>query len=156
MAKEEFDIQFQNITKEMVEIAFEYVDFNKDEIDKIFIIGSIEEGGFTYNMFFEINNAVVKKENVNKFSKKQYDISSEKSFALLELGNQALVRLSEAFKDDNREIPTLIKIIYQPKTGSFACKLSYDLQFSYNESRAFYDVFNEWFEQEKSGNYEKK
>ena len=41
-----FDNDFQSLLTEMVELAFEYVDNNVDEVDTVYTIGLIEKGYF--------------------------------------------------------------------------------------------------------------
>jgi hypothetical protein len=69
----------------------------------------------------------------------------------MRFGNTEMKKLRNLFIEFNREIPTLIKIKFWPKTGKFECQLSYDLQYSYEEGRGFHNVFSEWFDEE--GNY---
>lgn len=56
---------------------------------------------------------------MNDISKKQYDVSSTRAFNLLNLGNDILMKIENLFIDYNREIPTILKLVYFPKTGKF-------------------------------------
>ena len=48
-----FDNDFQSLLTEMVELAFEYVDDNVDEVDTVYTIGLIEKGYF-FKTFYKI------------------------------------------------------------------------------------------------------
>ena len=150
MTQQEFDISFQEITKEMVEIAFEWVDFNKTEIDCVYVFGSIEEGTLLYKKFYKVNGQVVQAHKVNTVSGISFNLDGERESALLRLGTAALRKLHNLFIAMNKDIPTLVKMKYQPKTGNFECKLSYELQYSYSDDRSYVDVYDEWFAEEKN------
>ena len=113
-----FDNDFQSLLTEMVELAFEYVDDNVDEVDTVYTIGLIEKGYF-FKTFYKINGQLAKSHKVNDISKKQYDVSSTRAFNLLNLGNEILMKIENLFIDYNREIPTILKLVYFPKTGKF-------------------------------------
>jgi hypothetical protein len=145
MATKEFDEKFQKLFTEMVEIAFEYLNFNKDEVDAIYIYASMEEGDFFYNVFYKINNKISKKHLVNNFLKIKIDVSSERQQSMLSIGNKYLESISKIFKGDEREVPTLMKMEYHPKTGKFNNDISYDLHYSNHPTRTAVDGFEEWF-----------
>lgn len=65
MEKTKFDEEFQRLSTEMVEVAFEYVDRNSEEVDNIYIYASMENEMYFYNVFYQINNTIVEKEFVN-------------------------------------------------------------------------------------------
>ncbi len=151
MTQNDFDVQFQNLTKQMVEIAFEFLDFNKTEVDCVYVFCSSEDNRLSYNMFYKINGYVVHSHNVNSVSQTRFDLSDDRESALLRLGNKSLREICTLFLNFKRDVPTLIKIFFNPKSGKFDCKLIYELQYSYDENRSYVNVFNEWFEEEKMG-----
>lgn len=147
MATKEFDSKFQEIFTKMVEISFELVGRNKGEIDSIFIYGSLEEGDAFFNVFYKVNGKLTKIHKLNSVSKMQYDVSDERVFAMLDLGNGYLMEVANLFKNDNREVPTLMKMVYNPKTGSFNNDISYDLHYSNDPERTNVDAYQEWFDE---------
>lgn len=151
MATAEFDIKFQKLTAAMVEIAFEYVGRNKEEIDTVYIYGSMETGSYSYNCFYVVNNVLSKKQNINNYLKEPLNVSSEQQQSLMRIGNKLLQETAEVFKADNREIPTLLKMIFHPKSGNFKCNISYDLHYSNHPEWTNVDVFNQWVEEIKNG-----
>ena len=145
MELKEFDEKFRELYTNMVEIAYEYVNRNKEEVDDIYIYGSMEAGDFYYKSFYKINGHVVKMHYINTVSKMQYDISRDRMIALMRLGVECLEATEKLFKEDNREVPTVMKINYSPKTGKFDNDISYQLHYSNVEGKTVAQAYDEWF-----------
>ena len=139
-----FDNDFQGLLTEIVELSFEYVDNNVDEVDTVYTIGLIEKGYF-FKTFYKINGQLAKSHKINEVSKKQYDISSTRAFNLLTLGNEILMKIEKLFVDYDREIPTILKLVYFPKTGSFESYFGYEKTFSNSTTKTAQDVYEEWY-----------
>ena len=139
-----FDNDFQSLLTEIVELSFEYVDNNVDEVDTVYTIGLIEKGYF-FKTFYKINGQLAKSHKINEISKKQYDISSTRAFNLLNLGNEILMKIENLFVDYNREIPTILKLVYFPKTGKFESYFGYEKNFSNSTTKTAQDVYEEWY-----------
>lgn len=122
----QFDKEFKRLTTEMVEVAFEYVGRNSEEVDHLYIYASMEYEIFFYNVFYQINNVVVEKELVNTVLHQKTDDSGDRIDALLSIGGHALMDLSDVFSDHARELPTLFKMVYAPQTGGFDCDILYE------------------------------
>ena len=133
-----FDNDFQSLLTEMVELAFEYVDDNVDEVDTVYTIGLIEKGYF----FKTYSPGGSQRMDI---SKKQYDVSSTRAFNLLNLGNDILMKIENLFIDYNREIPTILKLVYFPKTGKFESYFGYETNFSNSTTKTAQDVYEEWY-----------
>uniref|UniRef100_A0AB33JHZ4 DUF600 domain-containing protein n=2 Tax=unclassified Prevotella TaxID=2638335 RepID=A0AB33JHZ4_9BACT len=142
-----FDNDFHSLLTEIVELAFEYVDNNIDEVDAVYAIGLIEEGYF-FKTFYKINGQLAKSHKVNDISKKQYDISSTRAFNLLNLGNEILMKIENLFMNCNREIPTILKLVYFPKTGNFESYFGYERNFSHSTTKTAQDIYEEWYRNE--------
>lgn len=147
MEQTTFDTEFQRLTTEMVEVAFEYIGFNKEEVDGIYIYASMENEIYFYNVFYRINSIVIKKEVVNDVLINKTDSSPEKLRGLLRTGGNLLMDLSDVFIKDEREVPTLLKMVYSPKTGNFNCDVIYE-QYSKNPDWTNVSAFNNWYKQE--------
>ncbi|NQY30692.1 MAG: DUF600 domain-containing protein [Flavobacteriaceae bacterium] len=144
------DKKFQELFTKMVEISFEYVNRNVKEVDSIYIYNAMEDGEYYYNVFYKINNSLVKSHEVNQVSVDQYDISDDRSFGMLCLGGDTLEEIEELFTEHNREIPTLMKMYYNPKSGEFDNNISYELNYSNHKERTADDGFEDWFKEEKN------
>lgn len=145
MATNEFDLRFQQLTKELVEITFEFAGYNDQEIEEIYILGSIEEDeAMETNFFYRIKGKVVAKQSINDFLDKKTDLSRERQVQALKLQNEILEKLALAFKQDEREVPSVLKLTYEPPTNKFNCELAYGKIIGKNEIASFYDLFTTW------------
>lgn len=143
----EFDTKFQDLCKKMVEISFEFVDFNKKDIDTIYIFSSIEKNIFSFNVFYRILGKVTEVHELNLVSKKKYDVSDKKFYSFVNQGFEYLKKIQEIFNQDKREVPTLMKIAHFPKTGKFENNISYDIQYTNHKTRTADDIFQKWIEE---------
>ncbi|WP_423754177.1 hypothetical protein [Campylobacter rectus] len=55
----------------------------------------------------------------------RYDISNERAFNLLKLGNETLMKIEKLFADNNRDILTILRLVYFPKSGKFESNFGY-------------------------------
>lgn len=133
----------------MIDIAFEFVNHNNEEVNGIYLYASME-GGCSYNVFYNIDGQLVKLHKVNTVLKKQCDISGERMFRLLNHGNGYLKEMIDLFQRDNREVPTLMQLVYAPATGKPDNKISYELQFTHSKTKTSKDVFDAWYEEVKA------
>lgn len=145
----DFDDKFSDLFTGMVEIAFEFVGRNDEEVEAIYIFSSLETGYF-YNVFYRINGSVVSINQVNEVSKQQYDLSQPRIFDLLGTGNEMLAEMETLFKDDNREVPKSMKMVYEPQTGHFNNKMGYEYLYKNDAVKTAESVFDDWFEDVKA------
>ena len=139
-----FDEQFQQLFTSMVELAFELVGWDKEEVDEVYVFGSMEDG-YYYNTLYRINGTLVTTNNINTVSKRQFDNSSSRIASMLKLGSRELFKTANLFKEFDREVPTLMKMVYHPKTGAFDNDISYELHHSNKADKLEADVFREWY-----------
>lgn len=145
-----FDKTFQESITKMIEISFEYVNRNTEEIEQIFVFCLMEDDEYYFNVFYKINGSISFMHEVNQFSRMKFEISDERMFGLLELGLEYLSDMKTAFEYGQREVPTMIKIIFHPKTRKLESDFSYELQFSFDDEKTADDCFVEWVENKKS------
>ncbi|QJB39144.1 hypothetical protein HF324_15255 [Chitinophaga oryzae] len=79
-----------------------------------------------------------------------FDISSERMFRLLTLGNSYLKEMTALFQEHNRDVSTLMRLVYAPSAEKLDNKISYDLQFTYSKTKTSKDVFDAWHEAGKA------
>lgn len=149
MVAVEFDKKFQESCEKMVQIAFEFVDFNKKEVDTIYVFGSIEAKIFCFNFFYRINGKITEVHLLNQATSKKYDIGDEKFYAMADLGYGYLMEVDALFRKAKREVPTLLKLVYFPKTGKFNIDISYELHYTNHKEWTAGDIFNQWVEELK-------
>jgi len=149
MEIKEFDTEFQKLCTTMVEAAFRYVGNNREEVDTIYLYASCENRNPFFNVFFRINGTLVHIHKVNTVCKKLCEVSDDTAFGLLDEGVECLDEMIRLFQQDNREVPTLMKMTYSPKTGAFNNDILYDPQYSSHPDRSNVNGFEEWFEEMK-------
>lgn len=147
----DFDLKFQKLVTQMVEISFEYVGSNKNEVHGIYIFGSMEAGDSFYDVFFNINNNFCEKHEVNDFIiEHKVDVSKKKQIQLLDIGIDILEEIRALFHSDGREVPTLLKMQYFPENSKFTCDISYQLYYSNHDELICNNIFEQWFEDIKN------
>lgn len=124
MASEKFDKTFTALIEECVQIAFEYTDYSK-EIESIYVYISLELGGM-YLVFYRINGHLSMHHRLNEYSSNVYDVSDDNQDWLNSSGNELAEKIRLCFIEDEREVPKHLKMIYEPLTGKFDCKIGYD------------------------------
>lgn len=144
-AQKEWVDKFNEITSGMIQVAFEYVNRNTDEVDAVYVYVGIE-GGFFFNTFFNINGQLVEMHKVNEVSKMQYDTAMKSMFEVLKIGAKDAQDLSSLLKEYNQDIPTQMKITYFPKTEKFNNDIIYEELVGNNDNIHDSDLFEQWFE----------
>ncbi|HBI1662525.1 TPA: hypothetical protein I0F65_RS09180 [Enterococcus faecalis] len=144
-----FEDEFMDWQEDMIAVAN---DFIEGRAEKIYLYSSIEEGGYFFNIFFQINGKVVTMGKVNAVlnsGEELYDVSEDRRFAVLDMGLEDLMKIEEVCKEYKKPIPTEFKLIYNVETTSFNTKYKYDLQYSNNDALTDYDLFMSWYEEVK-------
>lgn len=142
--QETFDRRFRELYTGLVEIAFELVGRNKQEVDAVYVFGTMGMRGYYYNWCYRINGKLVAVEDVNDVSKQQYDLSDERFDALTEIGIADLKKTEALFEEAGKQPPMLMKMVYHPKSGQFNNDLDYELLLS-DRTKSINTFFKEWF-----------
>ncbi|CEN50796.1 immunity protein YezG family protein [Capnocytophaga canimorsus] len=145
MATKEFDKKFTTLTEEALHIALEYTNYSK-EIDCIYLYISLELGS-QYLVFYKINNHISFKSKLNNFSLKKYDVSDENQRKLNAEGNAIAEEIKQCFIEDNREVPTYLKITYEPQKGNYNCKIGYDKLLDLDNMVGELTIHFRWFKE---------
>jgi hypothetical protein len=144
MAEIDFDERFDELITRMVELAFDYVERDSSQVEAVYIFGSMETGGYYYNVCYRINGTLVKKNKVNSVSRTKFDDSGGKMMGLMKKGVDYLRETAALFTEVRREVPTLMKMDFHPKTGKFNNDISYELFYT-GKDILVDDVFTAWF-----------
>lgn len=135
----------------MVSICLEYV---SNMADYIYIYGSNEFGQYSTDVFYQINNIIVKKHKVNDAvsetssnSRPVYDISKERQATLLNILNKDLREISDLCKNNNREMPTEMKLTYDVSNNKLDVQYSYEIKYTNDPEKLPSHIFNDWFEE---------
>ncbi len=144
-AQKEWVDKFNDITSGMIQVAFEYVNRNTDEVDAVYVYVGIE-GSFFFNTFFKINDKLIEMHKVNEVSKMQYDTAMKRMFDVLKIGAKDAQDLASLLKQYKQEVPTQMKMLYFPKTGEFNNDIVYEKLLTKNDDIHHSDLFEQWFE----------
>ncbi|TGM74294.1 hypothetical protein EHR01_12390 [Leptospira mtsangambouensis] len=144
MEKIQFDLDLQSLCKEAIETAFNFIKNNEKETDVIYFFGTEEQKVSSTGVFYKINKNIVELHEVNNALKKKVDNSNSNISTLLNKNLDILYNILTLFKQNNREIPTQIKIIYNIKENKLEIKLDYKFHFSNHKTKRPSDIFDEW------------
>ena len=125
MATKEFDKNFVHLIEDALHNTLEYTGYSSD-IDCIYIYISLELS-VQYLVFFRIDVCLSLKHKLNEYATtKQIDVSDENQRRLNSNGNAIAQKIRASFQDDGRELPSSLKITYEPKAGKLNSTMSYD------------------------------
>lgn len=147
MAKQ-FEDEFSGLQADMVSICMEYVDGKADEI---FIHCSYEEERISCNIFYKINNIIVRRSKVNDALTEeqrrnfQYDTSDNRQQQLVHIVNDNIENIGKLCTAINHPIPTEMKIHYDVSKNSMKAQYCYDLLYTNRPDVRISDIFTAWF-----------
>ena len=125
MATKDFDKNFTHLIEDALHNALEYTGYSSD-IDCIYIYLSLGQS-VQYLVFFKINGYLSLKSKLNEYvTSQQIDVSDENQRRLNSNGNAITQEIRTSFQDDGREVPSSLRITYEPKTGKLNSTMSYD------------------------------
>jgi vacuolar-type H+-ATPase subunit F/Vma7 len=142
-----FEDYFSELQADMVSICLEYVN---NKADKIFIYASNEFGQFTSDVFYKINNCVVEKHRLNSAVQNEdsqhiYNVSKERQVAVLNICNDNLRKIKDLCQENNREMPTEMKLIYDVPQNNLKAQYSYEIKYTNDPVKTAGHIFDEWF-----------
>ncbi|MEK3905358.1 MULTISPECIES: DUF600 domain-containing protein [unclassified Paenibacillus] len=142
-----FEDYFSELQADMVSTCIEYVN---NRADMIFIYATYEVGDYGFDVFYKINNKIVQKNKINdalEHSEILYDVSRNRQIALLDAGNEDLLKLYNICKEYKREMPTEMKLVYDVANNKLNATYNYNLIYSNDPEKTSDHVFKEWFEE---------
>jgi len=148
MELKEFDKSFQEMCEAMVQVAFGLVESIKKNVEGVYVYVSIEET-LAYDAFYKINGKIAETNEVNEVSKKKVDLSDDTILSMLDEGMEYVNQIDDLFKSDKREVPTQLKLVYEPKSGKFDIGISYDIHYSNHKEWTATTIFDRWVEEVK-------
>ena len=115
MAEGTFEDEFMDVQSGMVALAWEAA--GDDDVEVVYIYGSIEGGMTSFNTFFRVNGLV----------KGLADVITDRTlvFRVLDLGTEDLGRLRALCNEYSHECPTEIRGRYETATGRYRAHYSY-------------------------------
>lgn len=142
-----FEDQLMEIQSDMISLSLEYVE-NKAEIVYIYVV--LEDGLVSFDVFYKIGGFISEKSDVNEYLSEKINDSDDIQFSLLEYGIEDAEKIEVLFKDNSKEVPTEIRLVYDVKNNSLKSNYIYDAMYEKNEDLSVSDVFEAWIQEEKS------
>ena len=144
MTKEEFYKRFNELVSGMVQLAFEYVGRNADEVDTVFVYVDMEAGNDFFNVFYRVNGTLVEMHKVNDHLQQQVDTSMGRMGEVLHTGMHDTEKMRALFDAFQGKVPTVMRMMFHPKTGKFDNDIRYELFHSNNNDIDSAEVFRAW------------
>ncbi|MED3864409.1 immunity protein YezG family protein [Priestia megaterium] len=145
----EFEDRFSELQADMISICIEYIN---DRADKVYIYASCEGNIIASKFFYLINNQYVESHQVNdalEDEDERYDTSPKRGFMVLDILNEDIEKIEALCKENNRDMPTEMKLIYDVKSGHFTAEYNYELVYINDDVKTASYSANEWFEEVK-------
>ena len=142
-----FEDQLMEIQSDMISLSLEYVE-NKAEIVYIYVV--LEDGLVSFDVFYKIGGFISEKSDVNEYLSEKINDSDDLQFSLLEYGIEDAEKIEVLFKENSKEVPTEIRLVYDVKNNSLKSNYIYDAMYEKNEDLSVSDVFEAWIQEEKS------
>ena len=142
-----FEDQLMEIQSDMISLSLEYVE-NKAEIVYIYVV--LEDGLVSFDVFYKIGGFISEKSDVNEYLSEKINDSDDIQFSLLEYGIEDAGKIEVLFKENSKEVPTEIRLVYDVKNNSLKSNYIYDAMYEKNEDLSVSDVFEAWIQEEKS------
>ena len=142
-----FEDQLMDIQSDMISLSLEYVE-NKAEIVYIYVV--LEDGLVSFDVFYKIGGFISEKSDVNEYLSEKINDSDDIQFSLLEYGIEDAEKIEVLFKENSKEVPTEIRLVYDVKNNSLKSNYIYDAMYEKNEDLSVSDVLEAWIQEEKS------
>ena len=136
-----------DIQSDMISLSLEYIE-NKAETVFIYVV--LEDGLVSFDVFYKIGGFISEKSDVNEYLSEKINDSDDIQFSLLEYGIEDAEKIEVLFKENSKEVPTEIRLVYDVKNNSLKSNYRYDAMYEKNEDLSVSDVFEAWIQEEKS------
>ena len=130
-----------------ISLSLEYIE-NKAETVYIYVV--LEDGLVSFDVFYKIGGFISEKSDVNEYLSEKINDSDDIQFSLLEYGIEDAEKIEVLFKENSKEVPTEIRLVYDVKNNSLKSNYIYDAMYEKNEDLSVSDVFEAWIQEEKS------
>ncbi|GAA4344652.1 hypothetical protein [Flaviaesturariibacter amylovorans] len=147
MPDTDFDDQFGLLAQSLVAIAFEYVNFNEDELDAIYVFGSPTNDNCFNNFFYKINGEIVSGRRLNTVLKEPVDLSTERATAFFAQAALQLAAVAALFKKQKEEVPRIIRLVYNAREEALGLQLDHKLPSGYHGKEGdMAGIFMDWLD----------
>ena len=145
-----FEDYFSEIQEDIVSICLEYVE---GRAEKIYIICSFESNVISHYYFYKVNGVVVRKHRLNDViseNEKPYDVSVNVQSQVADIIDDDIKALIKLCRENNRDMPTEIKLVYDIKANKLNADYSYEPVYSNSRTKTADTISDEWFEEMKA------
>ena len=143
--KKKVEDEITELQVDMVDICNEY---SKGFANKIYIYVA-NEGMILAHHFYGINNKMFDCQELNDAGLSvEFDVSENCQEQVLDILNEDIQKIQALCEKNNRPVPKLMKITYEPKTKKFNADYKYENQTS--DDVSVFDNDDAWFEEEKA------
>ena len=140
-----FEDEFSELQADMVDICNEY---SKGVADKIFIYAA-NEGMILAHHFYCINNKILDCQELNQTGIQiEFDVSYDCQEQVLDILNEDIQKIQTLCEKNNKPVPKLMKLVYEPKSKKINADYKYDNQTT--DDISVFDNDDNWFEEEKA------
>ena len=129
----------------MISLAMECV---QNQAEKVYIY-AIADSLYSFNLFYKINDYIVRKHEVNKYLPEELSVDTNLQLVLLKEGIKDIEAMIEICKEYNREHPTEMWLIYDAQKNSLDSHYSYEGRYDKDEELLPNLEFDKWFEEVK-------
>jgi len=110
-----FEEKFMEIQTDFISLCLE---LTESKVDKVFAYASIEKKSTMFNAFFVKSGKV--------YTINQLNVDRKTAMELLKIGTRDLEKIKVLCKENDTQIPTEIKMIYDRITGKYNADYKYD------------------------------
>lgn len=135
----DFEEKFMEIQTDFISLCLELTD---SKVDEVFAYASIEKKSTMFNAFF------VKSRKV--YTINQLNVDRKTAMEFLKIGTRDLEKIKILCKENDTQIPTEIKMIYNLKTGKYTADYKYDEICSEKTGISAGEVFIKWCDEIKN------
>ena len=121
--KDGFEEKFMDLQSELISLCLELVE---QKAEKVYAYGSIEKKSKAFNVFYEIDERIVHKHELNKYQTKYvYGTTSQMRMQLMKIGVENLAKIEHLCRENDMPIPTELKMVYDVATGKYNADYKY-------------------------------
>lgn len=146
----EFEDYFSELQVDIISHCMEYAD---DRAEKVFVYCSFENDVISCNFFYKLNGKIVLKSRLNDAlveGQDKFDVSVKRQNKMIKDIILDINSIRELCNEDNRDMPTEIKLVYDAVDSKVNAEYSYEIVYSDKENMGAKDVFDAWVEEEKN------
>lgn len=142
----EFDTEFEAIYTKIAALAWQFLENQRETIDKVYIYGALENNSYFFNWFFVGQEQVWNSRQIIRSMNISDDEGKSIIFDNLDTGISYLEQIENLFNKYHREPPTELKMIFDMARRDIDIDISYEKKYITPDISET-DVFMSWMEE---------